>query len=86
MKPLEDTAICSYLAIYSSVLVTKCLQWQKDFRERETIRLCLKHFREQNYLEVSTRQPGLRIRFDLMWIRIIIDAFLPKICKIAFDY
>jgi hypothetical protein len=60
MKPLEHkqsaTFLTNYVFLYSSVLVTKCLQWQKDFRERETIRLCLKHFREQNYLEVSTRQ------------------------------
>merc|ERR1719219_2143909 len=27
------------------------LKWHHEFRERETIRLCLKHFRQQNYLE-----------------------------------
>ena len=27
------------------------LSWHQEFREKETIRLCLKHFRQQNYLE-----------------------------------
>ena len=29
----------------------KLIQWHQEFRERETIRLCLKHFRQHNYLE-----------------------------------
>jgi len=31
--------------------VQQSIKWQKEVRELETIRLCLKHFREQNYLE-----------------------------------
>jgi len=32
-------------------LMKKLIQWHQEFRERETIRLCLKHFRQHNYLE-----------------------------------
>jgi len=32
-------------------LVSECTAWHREYRERETIRLCLKHFREHNYLE-----------------------------------
>ncbi len=63
--------IIAIIFIYSSLLVTKCLQWQKDFRERETIRLCLKHFREQNYLEVSIRQ--LMVFLFLLFVELFWD-------------
>jgi len=33
-------------------LVEEAISWQKQYREKETIRLCLKHFRQHNYLEV----------------------------------
>ena len=33
-------------------LVEEAIAWQKQHREKETIRLCLKHFRQHNYLEV----------------------------------
>ena len=33
-------------------LVEEAIVWQKQHREKETIRLCLKHFRQHNYLEV----------------------------------
>lgn len=33
-------------------LVREAALWQEQYREKETIRLCLKHFRQQNYLEV----------------------------------
>ena len=33
-------------------LVEEAISWQKQHREKETIRLCLKHFRQHNYLEV----------------------------------
>ena len=35
----------------NTALVKHCQQWHRDYRERETIRLCLKHFRQHNYLE-----------------------------------
>jgi len=33
-------------------VVQPAIQWHKMFREKEAIRLCLKHFRQKNYLEV----------------------------------
>ncbi|XP_076052997.1 muskelin 1 [Oratosquilla oratoria] len=40
------------LAGYDDVLeVHKCINWYTAYREREAIRLCLKHFRQQNYSE-----------------------------------
>ena len=35
----------------SPPMVKTLLNWHQDYRERETIRLCLKHFRQHNYLE-----------------------------------
>ena len=35
----------------SPPMVKTLLSWHQDYRERETIRLCLKHFRQHNYLE-----------------------------------
>uniref|UniRef100_H2ZEN2 F5/8 type C domain-containing protein n=1 Tax=Ciona savignyi TaxID=51511 RepID=H2ZEN2_CIOSA len=32
-------------------LVQSCLQWYFKYREREAIRLCLKHFRQHNYMD-----------------------------------
>jgi len=32
-------------------IVEESMEWQKTYREREAIRLCLKHFREKNYTE-----------------------------------
>ena len=32
-------------------LTQKCIKWHKEYKEKETIRLCLKHFRQHNYLE-----------------------------------
>ena len=37
----------------SPALVRRLTSWHSEFRERETIRLCLKHFRQHNYLEVN---------------------------------
>ncbi|CAL4131290.1 unnamed protein product, partial [Meganyctiphanes norvegica] len=34
-----------------SAMVQKCLNWYTTYREREAIRLCLKHFRQHNYME-----------------------------------
>ena len=31
--------------------IRPCLKWYNDFREQEVIRLCLKHFRQRNYME-----------------------------------
>lgn len=31
--------------------VQRTIRWHRDFKEKETIRLCLKHFRQHNYLE-----------------------------------
>jgi len=35
----------------NSELTQKCMKWHKEYKEKETIRLCLKHFRQHNYLE-----------------------------------
>lgn len=32
-------------------MTQKCIKWHKEYKEKETIRLCLKHFRQHNYLE-----------------------------------
>ena len=43
-----------YVALFGDdnpVMTKYFLKWHHDFREKETIRLCLKHFRQQNYLE-----------------------------------
>ncbi|XP_037789855.1 muskelin-like isoform X1 [Penaeus monodon] len=32
-------------------IVQKCINWYTTYREREAIRLCLKHFRQHNYTE-----------------------------------
>ena len=46
-------------------LVRRLLDWHKDFREKETIRLCLKHFRQQNYLEAfESLQKKTRIQLE----------------------
>ncbi|XP_065066928.1 muskelin-like isoform X2 [Rhopilema esculentum] len=31
--------------------IKPCLKWYKNYREREAIRLCLKHFRQKNYID-----------------------------------
>ena len=49
----------------SGGLVKHLLNWHRDYRERETIRLCLKHFRQQNYLEAfESLQKKTRIQLE----------------------
>jgi hypothetical protein len=36
----------------SNDIVRPALTWHDQFREKEAIRLCLKHFRQQNYMQV----------------------------------
>ena len=43
-----------YVALFGDdnpAMTKRFLSWHTEFREKETIRLCLKHFRQQNYLE-----------------------------------
>jgi len=35
----------------SGELTQSCIKWHKEYKEKETIRLCLKHLRQHNYLE-----------------------------------
>lgn len=49
----------------SHQLVKSSEQWHQQYRERETIRLCLKHFRQQNYTEVfESLQKKTRIQLE----------------------
>ena len=46
-------------------LVKRLQHWHREFREKETIRLCLKHFRQQNYLEAfESLQKKTRITLE----------------------
>jgi len=49
----------------TACLVKHLLSWHREYRERETIRLCLKHFRQQNYLEAfESLQKKTRIQLE----------------------
>lgn len=44
-----------YVGLYGDdtpLVVNEAVEWHKKFRETETIKMCLKHLRQQNYLEV----------------------------------
>ena len=46
-------------------LMKRLQDWHREFREKETIRLCLKHFRQQNYLEAfESLQKKTRITLE----------------------
>jgi len=46
-------------------VVERATAWQLQYREKETIRLCLKHFRQHNYLEVfESLQKRTRIQLE----------------------
>jgi len=45
--------------------VTEAIKWHNEFREKEAIRLCLKHFRQHNYLEAfESLQKKTRISLE----------------------
>nr|CAB3263857.1 muskelin-like [Phallusia mammillata] len=51
--------------INSNEIVQPCLQWYYSYREREAIRLCLKHFRQHNYTEAfETLQKKTKIMLE----------------------
>merc|ERR1719228_865258 len=52
MFQAEADGFLSLLGDDSPDLVEEAISCQKQYREKKTIRLCLKHFRQHNYLEV----------------------------------
>ncbi|XP_071748864.1 muskelin isoform X2 [Lepeophtheirus salmonis] len=42
----------SLMGITKPEIIQPSILWQEQFREKEAIRLCLKHFRQHNYIEI----------------------------------